>query len=447
MKCSNCGEKIQKKYNICPFCGEKIQQRDTVKNFGIYYKVVIAVLFLSLLITAVMLVQPTFLKPNIEQLKDSVVQIYVYDEYNNVIATGSGVVVFESDIIITNAHVVEDNYKLEVLSENNTKYKVQGIIGYNKKKDIAILKIYDKNKLKPLETENSISVGEEVIAIGSPIGLKNTVSNGVFSGYFQDEIEVYQHTAPISPGSSGGALFNNKGDLVGITYATLNEGQNINFAIPINEVKKEYNIVKNNICVDTKYYKFLNNGILKTNLGNELLSYVLNDKYSNETNTKDPSEIGWLKYSSLSKKEGFNKIEKYVKSSVYVHSGETSGVYLNGQGNIKYMKKYECSYYSIFLIKLNLFSEEAIKAITEYFEEYAMDYSEEGKKFINYEVQYGNEYIYLIEYTDFDSIDEVKTILNKFISESTNFKKDNDKDANYIKVFLSIKNFIANLFE
>lgn len=92
-------------------------------------------------------VVPTFFVADIEELKKSVVQLYVYDDFDEIVASGSGVVAFADDVVVTNAHVVDGNYRLEAISENNTKYQIEGIIGYNKTKDIAILKLSDRKNL------------------------------------------------------------------------------------------------------------------------------------------------------------------------------------------------------------------------------------------------------------------------------------------------------------
>ena len=92
-------------------------------------------------------VVPIFFVADIEELKKSVVQLYVYDDFDEIVASGSGVVAFADDVVVTNAHVVDGNYRLEAISENNTKYQIEGIIGYNKTKDIAILKLSDRKNL------------------------------------------------------------------------------------------------------------------------------------------------------------------------------------------------------------------------------------------------------------------------------------------------------------
>lgn len=421
MKCANCGEKTKKNYNVCPNCGERVETPEQEKSPLKYYKIIIGLLLAALIFFVAWLIVPNLLKPDIEELKKSVVQIYVYDVNDEMIATGSGVVAFENDVIITNAHVVEKNYKLEVISENNTKYQVEGIIGYNKKKDIAILKLSDSKNLKALDTKDTLSVGDDVIAIGSPLGLKNTVSNGILSGYFQDAIKVYQHTAPISPGSSGGALFDARGKLVGITYASIDEGQNINFAIPIKQVEKEYNIVKDNKCIETEYCKYLNNGILKTKEGSRLLEYVLNDEYRNGKETGyilNPdgtfSSGGKLNYSSLSNEswwfgEGYNQIQKYIGASLYITSGDHGNWIMDEEGEIYDSGK---GYYTVIAIEMEDSSSEAKKKIDKYFEEYFVgDNLEEDE---SCDIQYTENYAYCILYKNYDNVSKVKDVMRKF---------------------------------
>ena len=77
-------------------------------------------------------------------------------------------------------------------------------------------------------------IGDKVIAIGNPRGLEGSVSEGIISGLRPvDDFKIYQITAPISPGSSGGPLFDQNGNVIGITTASITDGQNLNFAIPV----------------------------------------------------------------------------------------------------------------------------------------------------------------------------------------------------------------------
>ena len=172
----------------------------------------------------------------IEAADASVVMIYCYDYDGALAATGSGFVAFNGKTIITNYHVMTSAYTCKVSTNQDISYEVANILCYSKEQDIAILELAKDTSLQPLTLGNSSSIkkGESVVAIGSPLGIKNTVSTGVLSGRLMvSNMDVLQFTAPISSGSSGGALFDNSGNVIGITFASLVDGQNLNLAIPI----------------------------------------------------------------------------------------------------------------------------------------------------------------------------------------------------------------------
>lgn len=189
-------------------------------------------------------IEPTNIEKNKEvravNLVKSVLLLNIYDEYNKLIGNGSGFVAINDSTIITNYHVIDGAYSIEVVSENDVKYTVKGVISYNEEYDLAILKLNKSTNLPVLPIANSddIQVEDKVIAIGSPLGLKNTVSNGIISAIRNEKLKEIQITAPISPGSSGGALFNSNGEIIGITYAGIEGGQNLNLAIPSNQINK-----------------------------------------------------------------------------------------------------------------------------------------------------------------------------------------------------------------
>jgi len=112
---------------------------------------------------------------------------------------------------------------------------VQGIYATDSDKDLALLKVSISGKHPlPLSSSRPI-VGERVIAIGNPLGLESSVSEGIVSGIrrVSDDFELYQITTPLSPGNSGGPVLSSQGDVVGIATSTLEGGQNLNFAVPI----------------------------------------------------------------------------------------------------------------------------------------------------------------------------------------------------------------------
>ncbi|GEM_PF-2684947 len=173
----------------------------------------------------------------------SVVKVFCYDHLGKEIATGSGAVLFHKDMIVTNYHVIDEVYSMKVSTDQDITYNVAGVWHQNENQDIVILKLEQETTLTPLKIGDPsiLKKGETVTAIGSPLGIKNTVSKGNLSArIMQNDYDILQFTAPISNGSSGGALFNERGEVVGITNASFTEGQNLNLAIPIDLVQKLY---------------------------------------------------------------------------------------------------------------------------------------------------------------------------------------------------------------
>lgn len=169
----------------------------------------------------------------------SVVMFSCYDTEGELLATGSGFAAFDKGVFITNYHVIEDAYHISAQMENGDSFDCPAVLAYDAEKDIAILKSDRDIGLKqlPLGSTNDLQKGAKVVAIGSPLGLMNTVSTGIYSGIVtESEIEYLQFSASISSGSSGGALFNEGGEVIGVTSASYIEGQNLNLAIPIEQV-------------------------------------------------------------------------------------------------------------------------------------------------------------------------------------------------------------------
>jgi len=156
---------------------------------------------------------------------------------------GSGFIVKEEGVIVTNFHVVDCAQSIEVKLQNGTVYPVTGIIHFDPERDICILKI-DADNLPTVSLGNSnlIKPGDKIFTIGAPMGLEYSISEGLMSGVRRRGGQKFlQLSAAISPGNSGGPLINAQGKVVGITssgYSAASDAQNLNFAIPVNEVKK-----------------------------------------------------------------------------------------------------------------------------------------------------------------------------------------------------------------
>jgi S1-C subfamily serine protease len=167
---------------------------------------------------------------------------------------GSGFIITDDGLILTNKHVVADTEATyQVLTYDKKKYDVEKIYR-DPLNDLAILKISPKEKLKPLKLGDSskLKLGQLVVAIGTPLGeFTNTVTSGIISGlgrgitagsplegYVEKLDNVIQTDAAINPGNSGGPLLNSSGEVIGINTAIAQEGQNIGFAIPVNTAKE-----------------------------------------------------------------------------------------------------------------------------------------------------------------------------------------------------------------
>jgi len=170
----------------------------------------------------------------------AVVLIETYNEKGEVSAAGSGFIISADGKILTNYHVVAHTKQATVRLANNDAYDSVDVLDIDKRKDIALIKIKAVSlPFLSLGQSSPVDVGDAVFSLSTPLGiLQNTLSNGIVSGIRSgDGYRYFQITAPISHGSSGGPIFNSKGEVVGIAAATISEGQNLNFAIPIDYAK------------------------------------------------------------------------------------------------------------------------------------------------------------------------------------------------------------------
>ncbi|MFO0762195.1 MAG: trypsin-like peptidase domain-containing protein [Byssovorax sp.] len=165
---------------------------------------------------------------------------------------GTGFVVDRSGIVATNHHVIDHANAVRIKFQNGATYEDVDLLFDEQAADLALLQV---NLSAPLEggtkpdavplnlgDSDAIVVGEHAVSIGNPLGLEHTLSDGLISSRrIYDNKAWIQFSAPISPGNSGGPLFNMRGEVIGVTTATiLGHGiaQNLNLAVPVNELKK-----------------------------------------------------------------------------------------------------------------------------------------------------------------------------------------------------------------
>lgn len=186
---------------------------------------------------------------------DEQVNISVYEKINPAIVSidadiddgfsaGTGCIVRSDGVILTGTHVIEGAKNIEVTTYDGKVYKAKVAATMGKKKDLALLKIEPKSKLKTIAFGNSddIKVGQKVLAIGNPFGFAGTLTSGIVSriDYAKNRIQT---DAAINPGCSGGPLLNSNGEVIGISQSIYNPDNNISnigigFAIPVNDAKE-----------------------------------------------------------------------------------------------------------------------------------------------------------------------------------------------------------------
>lgn len=179
--------------------------------------------------------------PNlIKKVAPSVVVVFAYDSGGALISQGSGFFLNSTAEIITNYHVMRGAIRAEVKNSKGEIYSVKGIVAEDRASDLVRLAV--SNSLTTtsylLPSRKTSEVGEKVLVIGSPLGLEQTVSDGIVSAIREipSHGRVIQISAPVSPGSSGSPVINMAGNVIGVVSFQLVDGQNLNFVTPIEKV-------------------------------------------------------------------------------------------------------------------------------------------------------------------------------------------------------------------
>lgn len=173
--------------------------------------------------------------------------VYTFGRAGVPIGQGSAFVLTSDGLAATNLHVLEGAFSANCQLGDGRLFHVLAVQGFNATQDVAIFqlgrKIGERIELPSalvavrLGSSAAVGVGDRVATISSPKGLSNTISDGLVSSIRQEgKRRLIQTTAPISNGSSGAPLFNTKGEVIGLTTSQMREGQNLNFAVPIEAV-------------------------------------------------------------------------------------------------------------------------------------------------------------------------------------------------------------------
>ena len=159
---------------------------------------------------------------------------------NTSLKLGTGFFVRSTGLLLSNFHVVEGMDLVGVkIPGSDEVFWAKKATGFDLDNDLVLLEVETTGK-KPVSVGDSdqVRVGEPIIVVGNPEGLEQTVSNGLLSGVRDlDGRKMFQISAPISEGSSGSPVFNSRGEVIAVVVSSLESGQNLNFAVPINYAK------------------------------------------------------------------------------------------------------------------------------------------------------------------------------------------------------------------
>ena len=179
----------------------------------------------------------------------------VIDLYSSVViqiatpySTGTGFLLKDYNLIVTNEHVVRDNSEV-IIKSTHLDRQLAKVLFIDESYDLAFLEIApEKTKdfpLVKLAIDTEISQGDRILAVGHPFGLKYSATQGIISNMLHErgDINYIQHDAALNPGNSGGPLVNLSGEIVGVNTFIIEDGDNIGFSLPVNylyEVLEEF---------------------------------------------------------------------------------------------------------------------------------------------------------------------------------------------------------------
>jgi hypothetical protein len=169
----------------------------------------------------------------------AVVTLETFDEAGRRTGLGSGFIVRATGLIVTNFHVIDGASDAVVVTQSGDQLRVDGVLELDAEKDFAIVRVKAVD-LPTIRLGNSerLEPGESVVALGAPRGLSGSVTAGTFSQFRQEEgYRMLQHSAAISPGSSGGPLMLETGEVIGVNTSLRRDANSVFFALPINYVR------------------------------------------------------------------------------------------------------------------------------------------------------------------------------------------------------------------
>ena len=191
---------------------------------------------LFILISATHVIAEVNLTSLVEKIQPAIGTILTYNKDNKPLSQGSGFFINTEGHFITNYHVLKGAHQAEVKTHDGKKYRITSVVTENKAMDlIKVSTDIPRTSAQWLNVTGVLpAIAERIVVMGSPLGLAQTISEGIVSGVREipNRGKILQISAPISPGSSGSPVVNMKGHVVGVATFYLLKGQSLNFAIP-----------------------------------------------------------------------------------------------------------------------------------------------------------------------------------------------------------------------
>ena len=295
-----------------------------------------AVLILCLCVVAPALAQTA--RQIAQRVFPSVVLLIIEDANGQALSQGNGFVVAKG-MVATNFHVIEGGVSgVAKIVGSKSLHEISGVAGLDEKRELVLLSVPGVNvPALPLGEANRVAVGDRVYAVGNPLGLEGTFSEGIASDIRHvDGDVVFQITAPISPGSSEGPILNDQGQVIGVATALIEGSQNLNFAIPSSYVRSlllswgiSFNNAKiNNVPVSTltvplsTVSKRRDRGSIVTDLGKRSVEGVTVTHFSWGSHYC----LGYLAYYSFSIRNRLRQPVKNLRLIVIFYDGDNEPV-------------------------------------------------------------------------------------------------------------------------
>jgi len=166
------------------------------------------------------------------------------------VAQGTGFIIHKDGYIVTNAHVLAGGREIYAVTSDQKVYEAK-FYGYSLDLDVALLKILGTYSALELSDSNEVQVGEKVIAIGNPLGLQFSVTEGIVSNLHMkgtNNLDAYIQTdAALNPGNSGGPLINKQGEVIGMNNFKIGGSEGLGFALESNYIKQVINEIANDV--------------------------------------------------------------------------------------------------------------------------------------------------------------------------------------------------------